>query len=140
MLFVTIEMRHAPFFGWIRDLSAPDPTNVVNLFGLIPYDPTQISHYLHMPAWALFMGLTMWLQQRLNPQPPDPIQAKMFQYMPIIFTFMLASFPAGLGIYWACNNTLSVTQQTIIMKRNGVKVELWNNLRDMFSRRAVAKS
>ena len=125
VLFVTIEMRHAPFFGWIHDLSAPDPTNLFNLFGLIPYDPTQLTHYLHMPAWALIMGATMFFQQKLNPQPPDPIQAKIFQWMPIIFTFMLASFPAGLVIYWSWNNLLSIAQQRYIMsleaKRGGGK-------------------
>jgi YidC/Oxa1 family membrane protein insertase len=116
VLFVTIEMRHQPFFGWIKDLSAPDPTNQFNLFGLLPFDPAAWSTFLHMPAWALIMGLTMWVQQRLNPQPPDPIQAKIFAWMPIIFTFMLASFPAGLIIYWAWNNTLSVGQQYYIMR------------------------
>jgi YidC/Oxa1 family membrane protein insertase len=116
VLFVTIEMRHQPFFGWIKDLSAPDPTNLFNLFGLLPFDPAAWSTFLHMPAWALIMGLTMWVQQRLNPQPPDPIQAKIFAWMPIIFTFMLASFPAGLIIYWAWNNTLSVGQQYYIMR------------------------
>ncbi|MFN7193454.1 MAG: membrane protein insertase YidC [Rhodospirillales bacterium] len=116
VLFVTIEMRHQPFFGWIKDLSAPDPTNLFNLFGLLPFDPAAWSTFLHMPAWALIMGLTMWVQQKLNPQPPDPIQAKIFAWMPIIFTFMLASFPAGLIIYWAWNNTLSVGQQYYIMR------------------------
>ena len=116
VLFVTIEMRHQPFFGWIKDLSAPDPTNLFNLFGLLPFDPASWSTFLHMPAWALIMGLTMWVQQRLNPQPPDPIQAKIFAWMPVIFTFMLASFPAGLIIYWAWNNTLSVGQQYYIMR------------------------
>ena len=102
VLFVTIEMRHAPFFGWIRDLSAPDPTNLFNLFGLLPFDPRLplIALPAHAGAWPLIMGVTMFLQQKLNPAPPDPIQAKLFQYMPIIFTFMLASFPAGLVIYW----------------------------------------
>ena len=118
VLFVTIEMRHAPFFGWIKDLSAPDPTNLFNLFGLLPFDPMLWSSYLHMPAWALFMGVTMYLQQKLNPQPPDPIQAKIFQWMPIIFTFMLASFPAGLVIYWSWNNLLSIAQQWWIMRRD----------------------
>jgi YidC/Oxa1 family membrane protein insertase len=116
VLFVTIEMRHAPFFGWILDLSAPDPTNLFNLFGLLPFDPIQLSHYLHMPVWALIMGVTMFLQQKLNPAPPDPIQAKLFQYMPIIFTFMLASFPAGLVIYWSWNNLLSIGQQWYIQR------------------------
>ena len=117
-LFVTIEMRHQPFFGWIHDLSAPDPTNLFNLFGLLPFDPAQWSTFLHMPAWALIMGVTMWVQQKLNPQPPDPIQAKIFAWMPVIFTFMLASFPAGLLIYWAWNNTLSVAQQYYIMRHD----------------------
>ncbi|MFL1461093.1 membrane protein insertase YidC [Roseococcus sp. DSY-14] len=113
VLFVTIEMRHAPFFGWIRDLSAPDPTNLFNLFGLLPFDPPA---FFHLPAWALIMGVTMWLQQRLNPQPPDPIQQKVFAWMPVIFTFMLASFPAGLIIYWAWNNLLSIAQQGYIIR------------------------
>ncbi|WP_203077227.1 membrane protein insertase YidC [Falsiroseomonas ponticola] len=111
VLFVTIEMRHAPFFGWIHDLSAPDPTNLFNLFGLIPYDPMQLSSLFHMPAWAIAMGITMFLQFKLNPTPPDPIQAKIFAWMPLIFTFMLASFPAGLVIYWTWNNLLSIAQQ-----------------------------
>ncbi|MFC3125786.1 membrane protein insertase YidC [Pseudoroseomonas globiformis] len=113
VLFVTIEMRHAPFYGWIQDLSAPDPTNLFNLFGLIPWDPPQM---LHMPVWAIIMGVTMYLQQKLNPAPPDPIQAKIFQFMPLIFTFMLASFPAGLVIYWSWNNLLSIAQQWYIMR------------------------
>jgi len=117
-LFVTIEMRHQPFFGWIRDLSAPDPTNLFNLFGLLPFDPTQWSSFLHMPAWAIIMGFTMWVQQKLNPPPPDPIQAKIFAWMPIIFTFVLASFPSGLIIYWAWNNTLSIAQQYYIMRHD----------------------
>jgi len=115
VLFVTIEMRHAPFFGWIRDLSAPDPTNLFNLFGLIPWDPPL---FLHMPAWAIIMGITMWIQFKLNPTPPDPIQAKLFSFMPIIFTFMLASFPAGLVIYWSWNNLLSVAQQYYISRHD----------------------
>ncbi|WP_207457041.1 membrane protein insertase YidC [Azospirillum sp. SYSU D00513] len=117
VLFVTIEMRHAPFFGWIHDLSAPDPTTVFNLFGLIPWDPPSI---LHLGAWPIIMGITMWLQQRLNPAPPDPVQQKIFQFLPIIFTFMLGGFPAGLVIYWAWNNLLSVAQQWTIMRRMGV--------------------
>jgi YidC/Oxa1 family membrane protein insertase len=134
VLFVTIEMRHAPFFGWIKDLSAPDPTNVFNLFGLLPYDPTQlpmIGHFLVLGAWPLIMGVTMWVQMKLNPAPPDPAQKIMFDWMPVIFTFMLASFASGLVIYWAWNNTLSVIQQSIIMRRNGAKVELLDNLRDV---------
>ncbi len=136
VLFVTIEMRHAPFFGWIKDLSSPDPTNLFTLFGLIPGDPTQIpvfGHYLHLGIWPLIMGVTMWFQMKLNPAPPDPAQKIIFDWMPVIFTFMLAGFPAGLVIYWAWNNTLSVTQQSVIMRRNGVKVELFNNLKAAFS-------
>jgi len=116
-IFVTIEMRQAPFFGWIHDLSAPDPTNLFTLFGLIPWDPTAISPFLHIGAWPLIMGFSMWLQQKLNPPPPDPTQAKLFQLMPVIFTFMLARFPAGLVIYWTCNNLLSVAQQWVILRR-----------------------
>jgi YidC/Oxa1 family membrane protein insertase len=116
VLFVTIEMRHQPFFGWIRDLSAPDPTNLFNLFGLLPIDPSQWSSLLHMPVWAIIMGITMFLQFKLNPAPPDPIQAKVFAWMPLIFTFMLAGFPAGLVIYWSWNNLLSITQQWYIMR------------------------
>ncbi len=120
VLFVTIEMRHAPFFGWIRDLSAVDPTNVFNLFGLIPFDPAVYSNWLHMGVWPLLMGLTMYLQQRLNPTPPDPVQAKIFQWMPIVFTFMLAGFPAGLVIYWTWNNLLSIAQQWFIMRQTSL--------------------
>jgi YidC/Oxa1 family membrane protein insertase len=116
VLFVTIEMRHAPFFGWIHDLSAPDPTNLFNLFGLLPFDPMVYSSLFHMPVWAILMGITMFLQFKLNPTPPDPIQAKIFAWMPLIFTFMLASFPAGLVIYWTWNNLLSIAQQWYIMR------------------------
>jgi len=117
VIFVTIEMRHAPFFGWIRDLSAVDPTNVFNLFGLLPFDPAAYSHLLHLGVWPLIMGVTMFLQQKLNPPPPDPVQARLFQFMPIIFTFMLASFPAGLVIYWSWNNLLTIAQQWMIMRQ-----------------------
>jgi YidC/Oxa1 family membrane protein insertase len=117
VLFITIEMRHAPFFGWIRDLSAQDPTNVFNLFGLIPFDPETISPFLHIGAWPLIMGITMFLQQRLNPTPPDPVQARIFMLMPILFTFMLGHFPVGLVIYYSCNNLLSGGQQWLIMRR-----------------------
>jgi YidC/Oxa1 family membrane protein insertase len=142
VLFVTIEMRHAPFFAWIKDLSAPDPTHVFNLFGLLPYDPSAvpfIGHYLAIGAWPLIMGITMWFQMKLNPTPPDPTQKIIFDWMPVIFTFMLASFPAGLVIYWAWNNTLSVIQQSFIMRRNGVKVELFNNVKSTFRRKSSDK-
>ena len=135
VLFVTIEMRHAPFFGWIHDLSAPDPTNVFTLFGLIPFDPTILpvfGHFLHLGLWPLIMGVTMWVQMKLNPAPPDPTQQMIFNYMPIIFTFMLASFPAGLVIYWAWNNSLSVLQQSVIMRKHGAKIELFDNIKGVF--------
>ncbi len=125
VLFVTIEMRHAPFFGWIQDLSAPDPTSIFNLFGLIPFTPPQ---FLMLGVWPLIMGVTMFIQMRMNPTPPDKTQAMIFNWMPVIFTFLLASFPAGLVIYWAWNNFLSIIQQGVIMKRHGVKIELWDNL------------
>jgi YidC/Oxa1 family membrane protein insertase len=140
VLFVTIEMRHAPFFGWIKDLSAPDPTNLFTLFGLLHFDPTQLpvfGHYLALGIWPIIMGITMFFQMKLNPTPPDPTQQLIFTWMPLIFTFMLAGFPAGLVIYWAWNNTLSVLQQSFIMRRNGVKVELFDNLRAMFASKKV---
>ncbi|WP_428688695.1 membrane protein insertase YidC [Roseibium sp.] len=135
VLYVTIEMRHAPFFGWIHDLSAPDPTTLFNLFGLIPWDPPQL---LMLGVWPLIMGITMFIQMKMNPAPPDPTQQMIFTWMPVIFTFMLASFPAGLVIYWAWNNTLSVTQQYVIMRRQGAKVELWDNLSGLFKRKKPA--
>jgi len=135
VLFITIEMRHAPFFGWIKDLSAPDPTNLFTLFGMFHYDPTHIpliGPHLMLGIWPIIMGITMWFQMKLNPTPPDPTQKMIFDWMPLIFTFMLASFPAGLVIYWAWNNTLSVLQQSYIMRRNGVKVELLDNVKATF--------
>ena len=116
VLFVTIEMRHAPFFGWIHDLSAPDPTSFANLFGLLPFTPPAV---LAIGLWPLIMGVTMFLQQKLNPQPVDPVQAKMFMALPVVFTYMLSAFPAGLVIYWSWNNLLSIAQQWTIMHRQG---------------------
>jgi YidC/Oxa1 family membrane protein insertase len=130
VLFVTIDMRHAPFFGWIRDLSAPDPTSLFNLFGLLPFAGIETHLLGHtLGAWPLIMGATMWLQMQLNPQQPDPVQQQIFNWMPVIFTFMLAGFASGLVIYWAWNNMLSITQQTIIMRRQGVAVPLMDNLK-----------
>ena len=145
VLFVTIEMRHAPFYGWIKDLSAPDPTTLFNLFGLIPWDPMTlgpvVGPYLMLGVWPIIMGITMWFQMKLNPTPPDPTQKMIFDWMPLIFTFMLASFPAGLVIYWAWNNLLSVLQQSYIMRKNGVKVELIDNLKATFaSKKAESKT
>ncbi|HTO31199.1 MAG TPA: membrane protein insertase YidC [Pararhizobium sp.] len=132
VIYVTIEMRHAPFFGWIQDLSAPDPTSLFNLFGLLPYD---VPHALMIGVWPLVMGITMFLQMRMNPTPPDPTQAMLFTWMPLVFTFMLSSFPAGLVIYWAWNNTLSIAQQAFIMKRHGAKIELFDNLKGLFAKK-----
>ncbi|MBN9024534.1 MAG: membrane protein insertase YidC [Rhizobiales bacterium] len=132
VIFVTIEMRHAPFFGWIQDLSAPDPTTIFNLFGLIPWTPP---HMLMIGIWPLIMGLTMWVQMRLNPAPADPAQQVIFNWMPVIFTFMLGTFPAGLVIYWAWNNTLSIAQQWVIMRRQGVDVNLLGNIMATFKKK-----
>ncbi len=120
VLFVTIEMRHEPFFGWIQDLSAPDPLTVFNLFGLIPWDPPG---FLMIGIWPLLMGFSMWLQQKLNPAPTDPMQAKIMMFLPIVFTFILAGFPAGLVIYWTFSNLFSILQQWLIMRRMGVGLE-----------------
>jgi YidC/Oxa1 family membrane protein insertase len=133
VLFITIEMRHAPFVGWIRDLAAPDPTNIFTLFGLLPWSPPEL---MHLGIWPIIMGFTMFLQMKMNPEPTDPVQKTMFAWMPVIFTFMLGTFPAGLVIYWTWNNLLSISQQYFIMRKNGVKVELWDNLRGVFARKA----
>ena len=118
MLFVTIEMRQQPFFGWIQDLSARDPTSVFNLFGLIPWDPPT---FLMIGAWPIMMGITMYVQQKLNPTPPDPIQAKIFMFFPLFLTIVLAPFPSGLVVYWTINNILTMAQQWIIIRRTKVK-------------------
>jgi YidC/Oxa1 family membrane protein insertase len=117
-------MRHAPFYGWIHDLSAPDPTTWLNGFGLLPWDvphlgPLQI---ISIGIWPIIMGISMFLQMKMNPTPPDPVQQKIFALMPVVFTFMLGSFAAGLVIYWSWNNTLSILQQYVIMRRMGVKI------------------
>ena len=126
VLYGTIDMRQAPFVGWIKDLSAPDPTSVFNLFGALPFDvPTA----LMIGVWPLIMGVTMWLQMQMNPPQPDPVQQQVFAWMPVMFTFMMASFPAGLVIYWAVNNTLTIVQQTIINKRLGVDVHIKDNIK-----------
>ncbi|MDD2878140.1 MAG: membrane protein insertase YidC [Acidiphilium sp.] len=116
VIFISIGMRHAPFILWIHDLSAEDPTNIFNLFGLIPIHPSTLSPFLHLGVLPIIMGLTMWGQQRLNPPPPDPTQAKMMQFMPVIFTFMLGRFAAGLVLYYCVNNTLTIVQQWFIMR------------------------
>ena len=142
-LFVTIELRHAPFMLWIKDLSAPDPTTIFNLFGLIPYDPTAlpfIGHFLGIGVLPLLMGLAMWIQTKLNPPPTDPTQAQIFAMMPIVFTFLFSSFASGLVLYWFWNTSLSVAQQYIIMKRNGVEVHLFSNLKFPWAAKNTAEN
>jgi YidC/Oxa1 family membrane protein insertase len=126
VIYVTIEMRHAPFVGYLKDLSAPDPTSLFNLFGLLPFDPPT---FLMIGFLPILMGITMWIQMRLNPAPPDPTQAMIFNWMPVFFTFLLASFPAGLVLYWTWNNLLSILQQAFIMKKHGVEINLLGNIK-----------
>ncbi len=118
MLFISLEMRHQPFFGWIKDLSAADPTSIFNLFGLIPWDPPS---FMIIGIWPILMGASMWVQQKLNPAPADPIQAKIFAFFPIFLTIILASFPSGLVVYWTVNNILTIAQQYVIVKQTTVK-------------------
>ncbi|MCW6510633.1 membrane protein insertase YidC [Lichenifustis flavocetrariae] len=132
VIFITIEMRQAPFYGWIKDLSAPDPTSVFNLFGLIPYTPP---HILMIGAWPIIMGFTMFLQMKMQPEPPDPVQKTMFAWMPVIFTYTLSAFPSGLVIYYSWNNLLTVLQQLLISHKAGAKIELWDNLTNMFRKK-----
>jgi YidC/Oxa1 family membrane protein insertase len=133
VLFVTIEMRHAPFFGWIQDLSAHDPTSIINLFGLLPYQVPGFFHdhltFLSIGIWPILMGITQFVQTKLNPAPADPIQARMFLFMPLVFTFMLATFPAGLVIYWTWNNLLSILQQIVMMKRTGTPIQIFEDFK-----------
>ena len=132
VLFVTLEMRHAPFFGWIQDLSAPDPTSIFTGFGMFDWGPPA---FLLIGIWPIIMGITMWMQMQLNPAPPDPIQKKIFAWMPVMFTFLLGSFPAGLVIYWTANNVLTIVQQASIMKSQGAKIELIDNMKGLFNRK-----
>jgi YidC/Oxa1 family membrane protein insertase len=122
VLYVSIEMRHAPFYGWIQDLSAPDPTSVFTLFGLLPFTPPT---FLMIGVWPILMGLSYFVIQKLQPPPGDPTQEKIFLMMPVIMTFTMGQVPSGLAIYWTWNNLLSLIQQIIIMRRMGVKVELF---------------
>ena len=130
VLFVTIEMRHAPFFGWIHDLSAADPTSFLNLYGLLPYSiPAFVPWFLHIGIWPTLMGVTQWVTTKLNPAPADPVQAKMFTYLPVFYTALMSSFPAGLVIYWTWNNLLTILQQSFIMRRQGVPIHLIENFK-----------
>jgi YidC/Oxa1 family membrane protein insertase len=131
VLLVSIDMRHAPFFGWVQDLSAAEPISLFNLFGLLPFMPPP---FLMIGVFSIIMGITMWLQTNLNPPPADPVQAKIFSYMPILFVFMLANFPVGLVIYWTWNNILSIAQQIFIMKSTGTPIDFLDRLRGMAAR------
>ncbi len=142
VLFVTIEMRHAPFILWIHDLSAPDPTSVLNLFGLLPFaapDPASFLAIFSIGVFPIVMGITMWLQQKLNPTPADPTQKMIFAWMPFVFMFMLGRFAVGLVIYWITNNTITFIQQYIIMRSQGVDIDLLGNIKSTFKRRRKAE-
>ncbi len=138
VIFVTIELRQAPFFGWIHDLSLPDPTSVLNLFGLLPWDapaPTSFAHILSIGVFPILMGISMWLQQKLNPAPADKTQAQIFAWMPWVFMFMLGRFASGLVVYWVANNTITFTQQYLIMRSQGVKPDVFGNILSGFRRK-----
>ncbi len=138
VIFVTIELRHAPWFGWIRDLSAPDPSSILNLFGLLPWntpDPTSAFFIVSLGVLPILLGISMWLQQRLNPAPTDPTQKMIFAYMPWIFMFMLGRFASGLVIYWIANNTITFIQQYLIMRSHGHKPDIFGNIRSSLARK-----
>ncbi|MBE2276994.1 MAG: membrane protein insertase YidC [Rhodobacteraceae bacterium] len=138
VIYVTIELRHAPFFGWIRDLSAPDPSSLYNLFGLLPWDAPvtgSILHTVFIGALPILLGITMWLQQKLNPAPADPVQQQIFAFMPWVFMFMLGSFASGLVVYWIANNLITFTQQYMIMRSHGHTPDLFGNIRKGFQRK-----
>jgi YidC/Oxa1 family membrane protein insertase len=138
VIFVTLELRHAPWFGWITDLSAPDPSSIWNLFGLLPYSvPSQdgIFVFIALGILPILLGVSMWLQQKLNPSPTDPTQAMIFAWMPWVFMFMLGSFASGLVIYWIANNLITFTQQYLIMRSQGFKPDVFGNIRQSFQRK-----
>jgi YidC/Oxa1 family membrane protein insertase len=137
VIFVTIELRHAPFFGFMQDLSAPDPTSIVNLFGLLPWaapDPMSFAALILIGIMGIILGITMWLQQKLNPTPTDPTQAMIFAWMPWVFMFMLGRFASGLVLYWIVNNIITFVQQYAIMRSHGHKPDLFGNIRAGFRR------
>ena len=143
VIFVTLELRHAPWIGWIKDLSAPDPTSILNLFGLLPYatpEPGSIFFILSLGILPILLGISMWLQQKLNPAPTDPTQQMIFAWMPWVFMFMLGSFASGLVIYWIANNTITFTQQYLIMRSHGYKPDVFGNIRNSFKRKSKAKA
>ncbi|MCB1366623.1 MAG: membrane protein insertase YidC, partial [Rhodobacteraceae bacterium] len=142
VIFVTIELRHAPFFGWIRDLSAPDPTSFLNLFGLLPFSapgPESILAIFSIGVFPILMGVTMWMQQKLNPAPTDKMQAQIFAWMPWVFMFMLGRFASGLVLYWVANNTITFIQQYTIMRSQGIKPNVFGNILSTFKRDKAEK-
>jgi YidC/Oxa1 family membrane protein insertase len=143
VIFVTIELRHAPFFGWLKDLSAPDPSSLYNLFGILPWDapPTgSLLHLIFIGVLPILLGITMWLQQKLNPAPTDPVQASIFAWMPWVFMFMLGGFASGLVVYWIANNTITFIQQYLIMWSHGKRPDIFDNIRSAKAARAEAKA
>ena len=141
VIYVTIELYHAPFFGWIHDLSAPDPTSILNLFGLLPWgtpEPHTMFFMFSLGVLPILLGISMWFQQRLNPAPPDPSQAMIMNWMPWVFMFMLGSFASGLVLYWIANNTITFLQQYIIMTMHGARPDLFGNIRSSLSRKKKA--
>ena len=137
MIFVTLELRHAPWIGWINDLSAPDPSSLFNLFGLLPYaapEPGSIVALIGIGILPIVLGVSMWLQQKLNPTPTDPTQKMIFAWMPWVFMFMLGSFASGLVLYWIANNTITFMQQYAIMWSHGSRPDLFGNIRESFKR------
>ena len=138
VIFVTLELRHAPWIGWIKDLSAPDPSSILNLFGLLPNatpDPGSIFYILSLGILPILLGISMWIQQKLNPAPTDPTQAMIFAWMPWVFMFMLGTFASGLVLYWIANNTITFSQQYIIMRSQGFKPDVFGNILSTFKRK-----
>jgi len=137
VIFVTLELRHAPWIGWIRDLSAPDPSSFFNLFGIMPWDapePGSILALIFIGILPILLGVSMWLQQKLNPTPTDPTQRMIFAWMPWVFMFMLGTFASGLVIYWIANNTITFAQQYLIMRSQGYKPDVFGNIKAGFQR------
>jgi YidC/Oxa1 family membrane protein insertase len=138
VIYVTIELYHAPWLGWIHDLSAPDPTSILNLFGLLPWASPEVGtllHFVSLGVLPILLGISMWFQQKLNPAPADPTQQAIFAWMPWIFMFMLGSFASGLVLYWIANNTLTFIQQYTIMSIHGKRPDLFDNIRKSFARK-----
>jgi YidC/Oxa1 family membrane protein insertase len=142
VIFVTLELRHAPWVGWIKDLSAPDPSSILNLFGLLPFaapSPDSLLSIISLGVLPILLGISMWLQQKLNPAPTDPTQAMIFAWMPWVFMFMLGTFASGLVIYWIANNMITFTQQYLIMRAQGIKPDVFGNIKSGLKRKKPAK-